>query len=61
VRERACRRCRRLTTGSSCPDDGSNDLSGEWSGLIVILDPERSNVAQTLGVTSPGRYALRVL
>jgi DNA-directed RNA polymerase subunit E" len=46
--------------GSSCPNDGSNDLGDRWSGLIVVLDPEHSSVAQTLGVKNAGRYALRV-
>jgi DNA-directed RNA polymerase subunit E" len=46
--------------GSSCPNDNSNNLSDQWSGLIIILDPGRSSVAQTLGVKNAGRYALRV-
>lgn len=49
-----------LTTDKVCPNDKSTELSDEWSGLIIILDPARSNVAQTLGITVPGRYALKV-
>jgi DNA-directed RNA polymerase subunit E" len=60
MKERACRKCRRLTTESICPNDGSNNLGRDWSGLIVIIDPERSSVARSLGVKNAGRYALRV-
>ena len=60
MKERACRKCRRLPSESTCPDDHSNNLSDSWSGLIVILDPVRSSVAQALGVKGAGRYALRV-
>ncbi|MDG6966661.1 MAG: DNA-directed RNA polymerase, subunit E'' [Nitrososphaerota archaeon] len=60
ARELACRKCHMLTHEKACPNDKSNELSSEWSGLIIVLDVARSNVAQTLGITVPGRYALKV-
>jgi DNA-directed RNA polymerase subunit E" len=60
AREQACRKCHALTHDKVCPNDKSNELSEEWSGLIIVLDPKNSNVAQTLGITVPGRYALKV-
>jgi DNA-directed RNA polymerase subunit E" len=49
-----------LTSEKVCPVDGSTELSGEWSGLIIIISPEHSQVAKTLGITKAGRYALKV-
>lgn len=49
-----------MTTEKACPNDGSTELSNEWSGLIIIITPDRSQVAKTLGITKPGRYALKV-
>jgi DNA-directed RNA polymerase subunit E" len=60
MKELACRKCHMLTSEKKCPNDGSNELSGEWSGLIIVLDPQRSQVAQTLSIRTPGRYALKV-
>ena len=60
MKELACRKCRTLTTDKVCPNDGSTELSNEWSGLIIIIDPDRSQVAKTLGIAKPGRYALKV-
>ena len=60
MRELACRKCRMLTTEKSCPNDGSTELSNEWSGLIIIINPARSQVAKTLGIAKAGRYALKV-
>ncbi|MDG7010629.1 MAG: DNA-directed RNA polymerase, subunit E'' [Nitrososphaerota archaeon] len=60
MRELACRKCRMLTTEKTCPNDGSTELSNEWSGLIIIINSEKSQVAKTLGITRPGRYALKV-
>ena len=60
ARELACRKCHMLTHDKVCPNDHSNDLSEEWSGLIIVLDPKNSSVAHTLSITVPGRYALKV-
>lgn len=60
MRELACRKCKMLTTEKACPNDGNTELSNEWSGLIIIISPEKSQVAKTLAITKPGRYALKV-
>jgi DNA-directed RNA polymerase subunit E" len=60
MRELACRKCKMLTNEKACPNDGSTELSNEWSGLIIIIAPDRSQVAKTLGITKAGRYALKV-
>lgn len=49
-----------LTHDKVFPNDKSNELTTEWSGLIIVLDVQHSNVAQTLNITVPGRYALKV-
>lgn len=59
-REQACRRCRTLTTGKVCPNCQSTELSSEWTGLAVVLDVDRSQVARALQITKPGRYAVKV-
>ena len=60
MKELACRKCRMLTTEKACPNDGSTELSKEWSGLVIIINPEKSQVAKTLAIVKPGRYALKV-
>ena len=60
VRQFACRKCKSLASGKICPSCNSNDLSKDWSGLIIILEPEKSEVAKSLGILKSGRYALRV-
>ena len=60
MKELACRKCRMLTTEKACPNDRSTELSNEWSGLIIIINSDKSQVAKTLGISKPGRYALKV-
>ena len=43
-----------------CPICGSSALSKDWSGYVVIIDPKGSIIAEKLGITLPGSYALKV-
>lgn len=59
--ERACRNCNRIVEDASeCPVCKNNDLSDSWNGLVVIYDPEDSEIAERIGISTPGRYAIRV-
>ncbi len=59
--ERACKNCRRIVEDADeCPVCKNNDLSSTWNGLVVIYDTEDSEIAETLGIATPGRYAIRV-
>jgi DNA-directed RNA polymerase subunit E" len=59
---KACKSCKALAPPDvqTCPICGSLDFSEEWSGMIIILDPDRSQVAKALGITKPGRYAVKI-
>ena len=58
--EQACRECRRIVEGQTCPICSTASLSKDWSGYVVIIDPKESILAQKLEITLPGRYALKV-
>jgi DNA-directed RNA polymerase subunit E" len=55
-----CRDCHRVVEGESCAVCGSSNLSTDWSGYLVIIDPERSEVAKRMNIKLAGRYALKV-
>jgi DNA-directed RNA polymerase subunit E" len=58
--EKACKNCRFISNGPICPNCKSNNLSDDWSGLVVIIDPSASEVGKRMGIKAAGRYALRV-
>jgi DNA-directed RNA polymerase subunit E" len=59
--ERACRNCNRIVEDASeCPVCKNNDLSDSWNGLVAVYDPEDSGIAERIGISTPGRYAIRV-
>lgn len=57
---KACIKCKRLTSKSKCPYHLDAKLSDTWKGEIVILDPEKSELAKKLNIERSGKYALRI-
>lgn len=57
---KACIKCKRLTPKSKCPYHPEAKLSDSWKGEIVVLDPEKSEIAKKLNIERPGKYALRL-
>lgn len=57
--EKACRECRLLSAGSVCPEC-KTALSEDYSGLVIIFDPEHSQIAKAMKIKKKGRYASRV-
>ncbi len=58
----SCRECHHIVEPeqNACPYCGSSSLTEDWAGYVVISHPERSEIAQEMGVTEPGKYALKV-
>ncbi len=55
-----CRECHRVVRGEECPECGSTNLSDDWKGYVVIIDPEKSEIADKMEVSLKGSYALKV-
>lgn len=58
--EKACRECHLISYGSVCPSCRTTSLSDDFSGFVIIIDPEGSAIARAMKVKEKGRYALRV-
>lgn len=56
----ACRKCKYVTTGKVCPACKSSDLTPDWTGIVLIVEPSGSQIASTLGITAKGKYAIKV-
>lgn len=58
--DRACKVCRRIVKGNMCPADKSTDLTRSWRGVVMVVDPEKSEIAKEAGLTAPGKFAIKV-
>jgi DNA-directed RNA polymerase subunit E" len=59
---KACTKCKALVPHevSKCPVCGNESFTDNWSGMIIVIDPEKSKIAKSLGIKVPGKYAIRV-
>ena len=51
AREMACRKCKRVTTEKVCPGCKSSDLTPDWNGVVLVVDPTNSEISKTLAIT----------
>jgi DNA-directed RNA polymerase subunit E" len=56
---KACTKCHRLMEEDRCAVCNLA-TSKNWSGFLIIVDPDNSPIAQELHINLPGEYALRV-
>ena len=54
AREMACRKCKRVTTEKVCPACKSSDLTPDWNGVVLVVDPTNSEISKTLAITQKG-------
>ena len=47
AREMACRKCKRVTTEKVCPACKSSDLTPDWNGVVLVVDPTNSEISKT--------------
>jgi DNA-directed RNA polymerase subunit E" len=59
--EKACRNCGFISNGQqTCPRCKTHSLSDDFTSVVIIIDPEKSEIAKRLAIKEPGKYALKV-
>jgi len=58
--KKACRNCKAIVMkGNVCPICKGTDLTSSFQGIVYIFDVN-SEIAKRLGITAPGKYAIKV-
>ena len=60
AKEKACKNCKLIYEGESCPSCGKKEISDSFKGKIDILNPEKSELAQHLKINKKGTYAIKL-
>jgi DNA-directed RNA polymerase subunit E" len=61
MEEVACKTCRIIIkSGNRCPLCGSTDITPKWSGYIIMLNPEKSEIAKKLNININSTFALNI-
>lgn len=59
--QKACKKCKSVVdSGNKCPKCGSDEIADNSKGLLVVLNPEESEVSKSLKIKDKGSYALKL-
>jgi DNA-directed RNA polymerase subunit E" len=60
AKPKACKLCNTIVEeGDKCPNCGSKEITENFKGRAVILNPEKSEVAKKLGLKQGGNFAIK--
>ena len=49
-----------LVDGNTCPICKTTSFSDNWQGRLYISDVAKSQIAEKVGITAKGEYAIKV-
>ena len=58
--QRACKSCKFIFEGHRCPNCGSEEHVDSFKGKLIVIDPEKSEIAKNLKITKKGVYAFKL-
>jgi DNA-directed RNA polymerase subunit E" len=58
--EKSCRNCHLISEESVCPNCKSKEFSEDFTGLVIVVEPETSAISKVLNIKKKGRYAIRI-
>lgn len=59
-KQKACKLCNTIfESGEKCPKCGAKEYAEMFKGRIVILNPEKSEVAQKINLKEKGNFAIK--
>jgi len=59
VKSRACKICNTIHEREKCPNCDSKEFTENFKGKIIILNPEKSEIANKLNLKSKGTFAIK--
>ena len=60
AKTKACKICNTIfETGEKCPKCGSKEHTDTFKGRIVLLNPEKSEIAKNLDIKEKGDFAIK--
>jgi DNA-directed RNA polymerase subunit E" len=59
MKTKACKICNTIYDGDKCPKCDSRESTDNFKGRIVLLNPEKSEIAPKLNLKNQGNFAIK--
>ncbi len=60
AKQKACKVCKLIHEENLCPKCGAKETTEGFKGKIVVLNPEKSELASKLNIQEKGNYAIKI-
>ena len=60
AKEKACKNCKLIYEGDSCPSCGKKEFSDNFKGRVEIVNNDKSIIAKELKINKNGFYAIKL-
>lgn len=58
--KKICKKCKIFVEGHECPICQGTQFADNYSGKLIITNPEESEIAKKLNITRKGTYAIKI-
>ena len=59
AKQKACKMCNTIYEGDKCPKCSSRESTESFKGRIIVLNPEKSEIAKKVNLKDKGNFALK--
>ena len=60
MKPKACKICNRIyESGDKCPECESKESTESFKGRVMVINPEKSEIAQKLNIKKKGNFAIK--
>jgi DNA-directed RNA polymerase subunit E" len=60
MKQKACKICKQIYDEDKCPNCESKEAIEGFKGRIVVINPEKSEIAKKLNIHKKGNFAIKV-
>ncbi|HLD15071.1 MAG TPA: transcription elongation factor subunit Spt4 [Candidatus Nanoarchaeia archaeon] len=57
--KKVCKKCKIFVEGHECPICKGSDFTDNWKGRIFVVDANKSEIANKIGLKQKGEYAIK--
>ena len=58
MKPKACKNCNMVFEGEKCPGCSRQEYAEEGKGIVMVFNPEKSEIAKNAKITKKGTYAI---
>jgi len=59
AKQKACKICSAIYEGDKCPKCDSKESTESFKGKIIVMNPEKSEIAKKLNLKDKGAFAIK--